>query len=98
MNTANLQLEGLYVAIVALLEAMCQKGLFQREEIEDVLARTESALRFDPNRPAEMRDANVEAICFPVRILMQAFQGDSVGRSQSFAHLASRVGQAKRES
>ncbi|RTL79517.1 MAG: hypothetical protein EKK29_21020 [Hyphomicrobiales bacterium] len=98
MNTANLQLEGLYVAIVALLEAMCQKGLFQREEIEDVLARTESTLRFDPNRPAEMRDANVEAICFPVRILMQAFQGDAAGRSQSFAHLASRVGQAKRES
>ncbi len=97
MNTANLQLEGLYVVIATLLEAMCEKGLFQREEIEALLGRAESALRTDPDRPAEMRDANVDAICFPVRILMQSLQGDSEGRSHSFAQLALRVGQAKRE-
>lgn len=98
MNTANLQLEGLYVVIAALLEAMCEKGLFRREEIADVLARAEAALRADPDRPQEMRDANVDAICFPVRLLMQALQASPEGRGLSFAQLASRVGQAKRES
>lgn len=97
MNTANLQLEGVYVVIAALLEAMCEKGLFRREEIADLLTKAELALTGDPNRPAEMRDANVDAICFPVRILMQALQASPEGRGLSFAQLASRVGQAKRE-
>jgi hypothetical protein len=97
MNTANLQLEGLYVVLATLLDAMCEKGFFQREEIEDLLKRAESALSADPDRPTEMRGANVDAICFSARFLMQAMQGASEGRDHSFARLASRVGQAKRE-
>ncbi|HEY8163367.1 MAG: hypothetical protein ACR650_11340 [Methylocystis sp.] len=97
MNTANLQLEGLYLAFAAILEAMCEKGLFEREELMGLLAEAESALAEDQNRPAEMRDANVDAICFPVRFLRQALRVPSEGRSLSFAQLASQVGQAKRE-
>ncbi len=98
MNTANLQLEGLYVVIATLLEAMCEKGVFQRGEIEVLLTKAETTLRTDPGRPAEMRGSNVDAICFPVRILLQALQDSAEGSSsRSFAHLASRVGQAKHE-
>jgi hypothetical protein len=97
MNTANLQLEGLYVVPATLLDAMCEKGIFRREEIEALLKKAESGLSADPNRPTEMRDANVDAICFSARFLLQAIQGASEGRDHSFAHLASRVGQAKRE-
>ena len=97
MNTANLQLEGLYVVISALLVALREKGVFEEGEIDRLLAEAESALVADSNRPAELRGANVDAICFPVRFLRQALQASSEGRSQSFAHLASRVGQVKRE-
>jgi hypothetical protein len=97
MNTANLQLEGLYLVLATLLEAMCEKGVFQRDEIESLLAKAESALRADASRPQEMRDANVEAICFPVRLLRQALLVSAKEGKFSFADLASRVGQAKRE-
>jgi hypothetical protein len=97
MNTANLQLEGLYLVLATLLEAMCEKRVFQREEIESLLAKAESALRADANRLQEMRDANVEAICFPVRLLRQALQVSANEGRFSFGDLASRVGQAKRE-
>jgi hypothetical protein len=97
MNTANLQLEGLYLVLATLLDAMCEKGIFQREEIDALLTKTELALRADANRPQEVRDANVDAICFPVRLLRQALQVSSDEGKLSFADLASRVGQAKRD-
>ncbi len=97
MNTANLQLEGLYLAVAAILEGMCDKGLFERDELMGRLAEAEAALVKDQNRPAEMREANIEAICFPVRFLREALRVPSEGRSLSFAQLASRVGQSKRE-
>lgn len=96
MNTANLQLEGLYVVISALLVAMREKGVFDEREMDRILADAETALACDPNRPAELRGANVDAICFPARFLRQALQASSEGRGNSFAQLASRVGQMKR--
>jgi hypothetical protein len=97
MNTANLQLEGFYVVLAALLEAMCEKGLFQQGELEALLTRVESKLSEDSNRPAEMRDSNIEAICFPVRFLRQALRESSQGSGVSFADVALRVGQEKKE-
>ncbi len=97
MNTANLQLEGLYVVLSALLVTMRDKGVFGAQEIDRLLADTESALVSAPDRPADLRGANVDAICFPVRFLRQALQASSEGRGQSFAQLALRVGQMKRE-
>jgi hypothetical protein len=97
MNTANLQLEGLYVVVAALLVAMRDKGIFEAGELDELLAETEAALVADPSRSAEMRGANVEAICFPVRLLRQAVQAPTAGRRPSFMELASRVGQTKRE-
>ncbi len=98
MNTANLQLEGLYVVVAALLVALREKGIFEGRELDDLLAETEAALIADPGRSAEMRDANVEAIRFPVRLLRQAVQASGEGRSLSFMELATRVGQTKRGS
>jgi hypothetical protein len=97
MNTANLQLEGLYVVLSALLIAMREKGIFDHQEIDQLLAETESALVTAPNRQTALRDANVDAICFPARFLREAFQASSEGRDHSFAQLATRVGQVKRD-
>lgn len=97
MNTANLQLEGIYVIFAALLGALCEKGVFKREEIDGLLAKVEAALSEDPNRSDEMRGSNVEAICFPARFLRQAIHATSGEPSLSFVDIATRVGQMKRE-
>lgn len=96
MNTANLQLEGLYVVLSELLISLRDKGVFETQELELILRQTEERLASDPNRSSQLRDANVEAICFPVRYLRQALQTSAEGGSQSFPELATRVGQVKR--
>ncbi len=97
MNTANLQLEGLYVVLSELLISLRDKGIFENRELELILHQTEARLASDPNRSSQLRDANVEAICFPARYLRQALQTSAEGGSQSFAELTSRVGHVKRE-
>jgi hypothetical protein len=95
MNTANLQLEGLYVVMAALIGVMREKGLLGNEEIDQLLAGVEETLASDPDRPAELRGANVDAICFPARFLRLALQASSEGHKFSFAQLTGRVGLTK---
>jgi hypothetical protein len=95
MNTANLQLEGVYAVLAALFGTLRDKGVCTNQEIDQLLASVEKALASDPQRPTELRSANVDAISFPVRFLRQALEASSEGRQLSFAQLASRVGQTK---
>lgn len=88
MNTANLQLEGLYVAVAALVEALRQKGLLDSEEIEQALLRAESIA---PMRSERMPEANIAAIKFPARLLRIANQAASRGEHLPFEDLARRV-------
>jgi len=97
MNTANLQLEGVYAVLAALLTAVRDKGVLNGEEIDRLLSTVETALASDARRPVELRDANVDAICFPARFLKHALRASSEGRAFSFAQLASEVGQMKPE-
>ncbi|ATQ66494.1 MULTISPECIES: hypothetical protein [Methylosinus] len=97
MNTANLQLEGLYATLTALFGALRDKGLMQPEEIDALLAGVETRLACDPNRPRELRDANIDAICFPARFLRVALAGGAVGKDVPFSELAARVGRGKPE-
>jgi len=97
MNTANLQLEGVYAILAALLGAMRDKGVLSSEEIDRLLADVETTLVSDTRRPVELRDANVEAICFPARFLRHALKASSEGRAFSFAQLASEVGHRKQD-
>ena len=91
MNTANLQLEGVYAILAALL------GAVSSEEIDRLLADVETTLVSDTRRPVELRDANVEAICFPARFLRHALKASSEGRAFSLAQLASEVGHRKQD-
>ena len=95
MNTANLQLEGVYAVLSALLTAVRDKGVLNGEEIDRLLSGVETALASDARRPVELRDANVDAICFPARFLKHALRASSEGRAFSFAQLASEVGHTK---
>ncbi|PWB94030.1 hypothetical protein [Methylosinus sporium] len=93
MNTANLQLEGVYAILAALFGALRDKGALAQEEIDALLVDVELSLANDPLRPRDMRDSNVEAICFPARLLRLALRESAAGESFSFAQLAGRVGQ-----
>ncbi|WP_018267945.1 hypothetical protein [Methylosinus sp. LW4] len=93
MNTANLQLEGVYAILAALFGALRDKGALAQEEIDALLVDVELSLANDPLRPRDMRDSNVEAICFPARLLRLALRESAAGEGFSFAQLAGRVGQ-----
>jgi hypothetical protein len=95
MNTANLQLEGIYAILAALVGAMREKGLLGSDEIDQLLAGVEKSLASDPHRPAELRGANIDAICFPARFLRLALQASAEGNEVSFAQVAGRVGLTK---
>ncbi len=95
MNTANLQLEGVYAVLAALLVAVRDKGVLNNDELDQLLAGVEADLASDSRRPTELRDANVDAIYFPARFLRQALKAADEGRAFSFARLATQVGQTK---
>jgi hypothetical protein len=95
MNTANLQLEGVYAVLAALMNALREKGLLDSAEIDRLLENVEVGLASDTARPTEVRGANIDAICFPARLLRQALRASDEGRQFSFVQLATRVGQTK---
>ena len=95
MNTANLQLEGLYVAVASLMNAIRDKGLLSEEDIEGALARAEEVALADPIRPSQLSPAHVDAICFPLRLLRLANRAGAQGQQPSFTELATQVGQMK---
>jgi hypothetical protein len=95
MNTANLQLEGLYVAVSALMNALREKGVLTQEEIEASLADAEGRVASDPGRPLEMSPAHVDAILFPLRYLRLANRTWAADEVPGFMALAARVGREK---
>lgn len=92
MNTANLQLEGLYAAMAALMNAIRDKGVLSAEEIEIVLKQAEE-LNLDPER--QMSDSNRDAIRFPFRYLRAANRAASGGAQRSFFDIATEIGMTK---
>ncbi len=95
MNTANLQLDGVYAVLAALFQALSDKAVLSEAEIGALLTDVERRIAGDAGRPAEVRSSNVEAMRFPVRFLKIALQESSQGRSPSFAEVAAQVGQSR---
>ncbi|CEJ15348.1 hypothetical protein BN1110_05691 [bacterium YEK0313] len=74
MNTANLQMEGLLLALAALCVELKRKDILSERDIGAALDLAESGASA---RLSELRDANTEAIHFPIRFLRQALsRGD----------------------
>lgn len=95
MNVANLQLEGLMMAVAALNGLLVHKGLLTTDEIDRVLRATEADITADERVLEDMRPANRDAVCFPVRLLMAANRSQPATGTPSFSQLARSVGQAK---
>jgi hypothetical protein len=88
MNTANLQLQGLCVAVACLLQALKAKGLLTETEVEQMLADAE---RSAAHVGETMRTANSEAVTFPIRFL-RAVNTDEAPGAPDFQRIARQVG------
>lgn len=95
MNTANLQLEGLYLAVAAINNALVTKGLLTRDEVDQALRRAEESAIGDDRVTEDMRPANRDAIAFPARLLALANRSASDDGIPGFAELARMVGSTK---
>lgn len=91
MNTANPQLEGLYLAVAAINRLLVEKQLLTHEEIRDMLLETERAVLRDP-QPATVSDSHRKAVAFPIRLLLAANEAAEKGAEVSFEDLARHVG------
>lgn len=94
MNVANLQIEGLLMAIAAINHVLVRKGILSAQEIEIALRKAE-AMEVGAERTGEMSPANRDAVNFPIRILQLAIRCQPEAHLPSFAALAQRVGQLK---
>ena len=96
MNQANLQLEGLLMAVAALNRMLVEKGLATAHEIETALRRAESRITSDDRfQDEDIALANRDAMCFPIRLLRLA-NGDEDCAAASFGELARQVGRTKK--
>jgi|APThiThiocy_cv2_1041547.scaffolds.fasta_scaffold37219_2 hypothetical protein len=95
MNTANLQLEGLYLAIAAMHETMIAKGLISRQDVDDAMRAAEQTAINDNRSVESLRPAERDALAFPARLLRIANATVSDDGALSFSALARRVGTIK---
>jgi hypothetical protein len=89
MNTANLQLQGLCVALASLLQALKAKGVLTEAEVEQMLGDAE---RSAANVGDSMRTANGEAVTFPIRFLRTVNSGAAAGAPE-FHRITRQIGQ-----
>ena len=95
MNTANLQLEGLMMAIAGLHQTLVAKGVVTVEEIDRSLARSEQTVLGDDRVVEDLSPANRDAIAFPIRLLRLANNMSDGAGTPAFSELARMVGETK---
>lgn len=95
MNTANLQLEGLMMAIAGLSQMLVSKGIVSVEEVDKCLARSEQTVLGDDRVVEDLSPANRDAIAFPIRLLRLANNMADQAGTPSFAELTRMVGETK---
>lgn len=94
MNTANLQLEGLYLAIAAINRALVAKGILGSDDIARALSVAEATAIGDDRMAEGLSSQQRDAVCFPIRVLRLANEGKA---DVSFSALARQVGLTKPE-
>ena len=90
MNTANLQLKGLIMAMASICDAIVEKELLTREEIDAALSKAQKAVEEDDDH--ELSGSNRAAILFPIRVLQFAGDAGRKGEGATFSDYAKLVG------
>ncbi|HEV7433954.1 MAG TPA: hypothetical protein VGO22_03655 [Pseudorhizobium sp.] len=91
MNTANPQLEGLYLAIASINRLLVSKGIVGYSELQQVLQEAEQTV-LDDQRPLEVSQSHQKAVAFPIRVLLLANEAAERGDTFDFEDLAREVG------
>jgi hypothetical protein len=91
MNTANPQLEGLYLAIAAINRLLVDKRMTSHEELRDTLQHAENDVLSD-QRADHVSASNRKAVAFPIRLLMLANDAHARGEVIGFDDLAREIG------
>ena len=95
MNTANLQLEGLLMAVASINNALVTSGALSVEDIDRALALTEQTALGDDRLVEDMSPPNRDAIVFPIRLLRLANRMAGRTQAPAFAELTRMVGKTK---
>jgi len=96
MNTANLQLEGLLLAVSSVLETMRRKGILTEQEIVDALGEAEASTKSHVVGMPDLSASNLDAIQFPIRFLRAATNVSTPGHA-TFMELTAKVAETKPE-
>ncbi|HLP68946.1 MAG TPA: hypothetical protein VK181_15630 [Rhizobium sp.] len=91
MNTANPQLEGLYLALSALCDLLVEKGVVEREELHDALQKAERSAVAGSHVDGDT-DSRRKAIAFPIHFLLLASKCTARGEVPSFHELTREIG------
>ena len=91
MNTANPQLEGLYLALAAINNLLVDKGLASHVEIRGALEGVENTV-LSKERADAVSDSNRKAVAFPIRLLLLANEAHERGEKPCFDDLAREIG------
>ncbi len=94
MNTANLQLKGVLLALYALLNALKRKGVLNQGEIEAALQEAEANSIAEARERDELSKANAEAVSFPIRFLREA--NSASNPNETFSTLTQLVAEKER--
>lgn len=90
MNTANLQMEGLLVALSRLIETLRRRGLLTPQEIDAALREAEEAATRDC-AGRNISPAQAEVVRFPIRFLRAGAHAVN-GEVATFSSLATLIG------
>jgi len=94
MNVANLQLEGLLMAIASINHVLVRKGVLTVEEIDTALLKAQSNMTSE-ERSEELSLASRDAINFPLRVLHLCNQCPPEADLPQFSEIARLVADMK---
>ncbi|TRL34522.1 nitrile hydratase subunit beta [Rhizobium straminoryzae] len=93
MNTANPQLEGLYLAVAAINRLLVEKQLLTHEEIRETLREAETLVLANQD-PQSVSAAHHKAVAFPIRLLILANDAAEHGETADFEDLTRQEGRS----
>jgi hypothetical protein len=95
MNTANLQLQGLLLAVASINNLLIHKGLIDMDEVDTALRKAEANITGEERLFEDMSPANRDAVCFPIRFLQMANNRQGEADIPTFSELTRMVSQTK---
>ncbi|MBS7696524.1 MULTISPECIES: hypothetical protein [unclassified Chelatococcus] len=95
MHTANLQIQGLVMAVAAINNLLVSRQLVSVDDIHQALRKVEADFRSDERLYEDLSPAHRDAVCFPIRLLQLANLGQSEHAIQTYAELARAVAKTK---